>query len=370
MMNIAVIGVVGIIAWVWASYGFFSSLLHFISVVVAGALAFASWEAAVYFGLNRVEQLADMQWGITLMLLFTVYLVILKTVTNKACPGNIDFSVLVNLIGGGVLGALSGVISAGIILIGVNFIQGPSELLGYRGWIVDSTGNITRDQKLWLPADEWTYWFYSTASLGPFSVPNPVAEWHPQLAQQADLYRESYDNGASRMGMTLGDYSVSRVIRLDEQLDPEQIADFRGIADPETGRPPTVGERYVIRTILNNSTWDDGGKLRLTKAQVRLVVRTPGGEMKPVHPHAFYQQFLTESNAEYRFVYDAGDVAASSVGSPSETKLAFEFLVPPGAVPHHLIIRQARPSNDLPTGNDVELLSAEEVLAQALTGTL
>ena len=44
---ILVIGFIGLIAYWWANQGLFSATIHFVCVLCAGALAFATWEPIV-----------------------------------------------------------------------------------------------------------------------------------------------------------------------------------------------------------------------------------------------------------------------------------------------------------------------------------
>jgi len=348
IMNLAVLIVgIGLTTYLWSAQGFFSSLLHLVSVVAAAALALALWEPIVYLVVPKINSpaLVDMSWGIFLLVPYTFFLVIFHMTGEKFCPANVDLSHAQNLIGGGAVGFVSGVITTGLLLIGLQFVQGPSKLLGYTGWTSEQNGSLVQAGgtagHLWTPADEWTMWYFSQASLGPMATFEPLAKWHPDLAQQASLFRESYDAGASRMGMKPGHLEVKSVKRYMPPNPAGFIRVLPGI-DPDTQTVNGQGDIYQIETAINNAAWDDGKKLRLTKAQVRLVGETIDGEYVPVQPHAFIQRFVSDSAARGRWVYDGEDVPATSLGAGSETRVGFEFLVPPGTRLNHLIIRQCR----------------------------
>lgn len=347
--SIVVICIAGFIAYFIASQGFFSAILHLGCVIAAGALAFGLWEPVVYLLSNKINspKLIDMIWGISLLVIFSLSLFILRIFSDKICIANTQLSGTQNFIGGGIAGLASGIIASGIIVIGIQFIQGPSKLLGYSGWVSESGGKLVKaggsDGKLMFPTDEWTAWFYSTASVGSMAVYEPLAIWQPDLAQQASLYRKSFENGASRMGIKPGDVNVTEVIR----VQPNNIADYlrnvdyvRGI-DTNTQTVNNNADIYILKTSIDTAAWDDASKMRVTKAQVRLVVKY-GNKIIPIHPHAFIHRFDTADNLESRWLYDTQDIPAISVGSTARTEISFEFIVPPGATLHHLIFKQAR----------------------------
>ncbi|MBL1219049.1 MAG: CvpA family protein [Planctomycetes bacterium] len=348
LMSLAVLGTVAIIAYVLASQGFFSSLLHLACVITAGAMAFALWEPCVYLIAPRINSpaLIDLLWGTILIVLFAIFLALLRTATDKLCFANTDLSHTQNLVGGGIAGILSGVLTAGVLLIGLQFIQGPAKIIGYSGWVVDQGGVINKaggaEGQLWAPVDEWTSWYYSNASLGSMAVYEPLANWYPDLAQQASMYRASYENGASRMGMRPSALKVNDIIRFVPTDMQQFLSSLTGIDRDRQLASNGTGEVYSISISVEQGAWDGGSKLRLTKAQSRLVVEMPGGRMVPIHPHAFVQRYESNTTNQGRWPYDAGDICAISIGSAATQGIWLEFLVPAGATLHHLIVRNAR----------------------------
>lgn len=340
LFPIIVIAIAGLIAYWGGSIGFFSSLLHLAVVVVSGAIAFAAWEPLAMFMASKMPiAFVDMSWGISLIVVFALSMAILETVANKACPANVRVSDSVNFIGGVTVGAFSGSITAGILVIGLQFIQGPTEIMYYRGWRIDTEGSIAHEDKLILPVDEITEWIYEKGSLSTMSVPDPLAQWQPNVAQAASLYRESYNEGASRMGLRPGEVKVDRIVKIDYNDPPEIVSRLRGAQDPYTFQPARDGDFYLINTRVNFGAADGGERVRLTKAQVRLVVRDLQGKFVAVHPHAFVHRFATDLAENSRWAFDSGDLPAVSVGAGGEPEMAFEFLVPRGATPSHLLVR-------------------------------
>jgi len=350
IMNILVLVLVGVTAWILAAYGFFSALLHFACVVAAGAIAFAAWEPVVILFLGA--KMPDHAWGLSLIVLFAVSLFILRLLVGKACPSQVFFSSTANFIGGGLLGAASGVITIGITLLGIQFMQMPSELLGYRGWKVDEHGEVGQPSgtsgHLWLPVDDWTARFYTLASNGAMYSPNNLARWHPNLAQAASLFSESINGGESRQGMAPDQIKVDEVFQVDGDSLPPNFLDEQAKGIDRNEQAP--GGRFnlvIVGITIDNGAADKGDKLRLTKAQVYLVCRNPSAgpqeEYAPIHPSAFIQRYKPDSPDEGRFLFDGGDLAASSVGGASSgIPMKFEFVIPKTWQPSHIVVREMR----------------------------
>lgn len=356
-LNLAVIGIIGIVVIFMASQGLFSAFLHFVCVVAAGAIAFAVWEPVVRLFLGA--RMPDYAWGLSLMVLFALSLVLLRIVTIKLVPSQVFFGTTVNTVGGGVMGAASGIISCGFIVLGLHMVQSPSEFLGYKGWTIDTTGAVTRvagaGGNLWVPVDTLTAKFYKYASLGPMYTPNSLAVWYPELDKQANLSQVSINDGEGRQGMAPDHVRVERMWEVDgaamtNPTPAEFLAQEAGGIDPQTQAPGGQFKVIVVETAINKGAADKGDQLRMTKAQVSLVSRTPEtgpDEYQAVYPHAFIQRYATDSADEGRFLFDADGIAASSVGGATDRViLKFEFIVPRTWEPHHLIMRNIR--TDLP----------------------
>lgn len=342
ILNLVVIVLLLVLAWILSAYGFFSSLLHFACVVGAGAIAFAAWEPVVM--LFAGSRMPDYAWGVTLVVLFGLALGILRLVTGKAVPHNVNFSTTSNFIGGAAMGILSAILTVGMLLIGIQFMQQPHQLLGFDGWVVSNSGEIVKANgaagHLWVPVDEWTAKFYSMASRGSMYAPHALHELHPDLAQQASLYRKSAREGASRQGMQPDFVKIESLARITDFDDPQQFLGQLDGVTPSMQAPNGQFQVYVVGINVNNGAKDEGDKLRLTKAQVRLVVRR-GNEYLAVHPHAFIQTYQPDIADEARFLYDTSDLSANSVGA-SEVHVKFEFVVPSDATPSHMMVRQMR----------------------------
>src|SRR3982751_2232102 len=110
---IAVLVTLGL-GFIWLTRGFFSSLIHLICTIIAGAIAFAAWEPVSYWLLESsptggiMSFLAGIAWGVGLILPFAVSLIVLRLIVDKLLPGNVVLQQKLDYIGGGVCGVFSG----------------------------------------------------------------------------------------------------------------------------------------------------------------------------------------------------------------------------------------------------------------------
>jgi len=230
LFQFIVIALVLLIAYWWANQGFFSAILHFVAVVCAGAIALAVWEPLVV-GLFLNNTFFDhYAWGLTLVGVFGISLLVLRVAFDKLAPANVQIPRWADLTFGGALGAGSGVLTVGILIIGIGFVQSASEFMSFKGYSRDNK-EITyvhegESQKLWLPAHTWTarfFEFLSAGSLRPDFEGIPLRQVNPNLDEQAlSLIRDTYEYGSSRI--TLPPDSVQ--ILSTRQTDNAVFVDF------------------------------------------------------------------------------------------------------------------------------------------------
>ncbi len=346
-MNIAVVLILAIIVMATNKQGVFTNILLLASTVVAGAITFALWEPVFYLLFDAIDKpwAYDYGWGISFLIIFAIARISTQVLTDKACPGNVFLPETPNWIGSGLIGAMNGVLTVGFIVIGMHFIQGPTKLLGYQAWKVDSDGSVVREDTLWIPCDQIVTYIYSKGSLGSMWVPEPMAKLYPDLSKSASLYRISYSDGQSRQGLKPGGVTADTLILITPP-DADFISTLPGTKDPVFGGKLTSGDLYAVTIDISNAASDGGSKLRLMKSQVGLIVETEDeyGDIgfATIHPHAFYQKYDPAQPGMARFEFDIGDVVATSVGSGVEIRMGFEFLIPTDAEPLYLTVRNMR----------------------------
>lgn len=271
VLNFVLIGLVLLIAYWWANQGLFSAILHLVCVVAAGAIALAVWEPIVIGLLLRGTKFDDYAWGVTLVLVFSLSLLILRVIMDKSVGANVDLPRWANLVFGFPVGAAAGVITIGIFMIGAGFIQSNSNIMGFIGAARSERGSkVEQRNVLWAPIHQWTVEFYSMLSAGslyPTFNDTPLRHYNPDLHfQAASLVRDSALGGRGKLSL---------------MPSAADIQEFN--YDPNS-------RRYAVRVKFNPKSRDGGEQLTLSSAQIRLIGRATGfNKPKTVHPDQWSQ---------------------------------------------------------------------------------
>lgn len=371
ILSILTIVVVLGVAYIWLTRGFFSALLHMVCVVAAGAIAFALWEPLSLMLLDHAPTkgffafLSGVSWAIGLAMPFAISLAVLRLSVDKLLPGNVIVTDVTNYVGGALCGAVSGIITAGILVLALGTMRLPAEFMGYKPvWYAEQSiarGSLARGKRLWLPVDWITAKLYGNLSLGTFGAGEPLAKWYPDLELVPTSMRMTFGEGPDRMGQSRNtlkkkDFAVNGWYVLG---DPEQGSSFSqggGIAGdaweevPQkiidlNGEPMSRG--YIAGfhvSFYSGAKEKAGGQVICGPGQVRLVCENQQTKQSSTYfPIAVISHTSeSESNNYARFRFDAPNVFVPSVGGQSEVKMTFEFAVRPGDHPIALYMRNVR----------------------------
>jgi hypothetical protein len=323
IFNLGVIALVLLIAYWWANQGLLSSLLHLLAVISAGAIALGLWEYAAYAIIEHTG-MDGFAWGGSLILIFAISLAVLRLITDKTVRSNVVLPNWANLAFGGVLGFCSGILTVGILLLGIGFIQSHREVMGYQGYgRASNTGKVVdgRLDALWFPVEELTYKFYGSLSVGslyPDFENRPLRHFSPQLHRQAYLVRDSFDDGKGAIALDPGAASIKAV--------------------SWDGSSPTVR----VAVAFSRDARDFAEQLSLSQAQVRLIEGLGKGvkrEARVVHPTR-WGQVTADGGGD--FIFDDITHYATSVSGRESADVVFEFQIPAGFTPGYLLVRNTR----------------------------
>ncbi|MEE9128801.1 MAG: CvpA family protein [Phycisphaerales bacterium] len=334
--NLIILGLVGLIGYWWAAQGVFSGLLHLLCVIVAGAIAFAFWEPVTVGLLLRNSPFDNFAWGVSFIGLFVVPLFILRLATNKLVPANIDLPQWANLTFGFAIGAASGVLTMGMVILGTGFVQSQRDIFGFTGTVRNPNNalQITHvGPALWLPVHQWTSEFYSWLSVTSLSTGQPLRQYYPDLhTVSGSEFRDTFRGG-------LGQVTIA-----------PNAATIQGVAVCRELNRCAVRVRFVAEAR------DFGQQLTLSSAQVRLVSKAED-QTRPyvAHPHAWSQPTKDGSTAVYQFD-DISNYATTVPGQETAT-MEFDFEFPGTLVPLFIQIKGTRfelPQFDVVTGAQYE----------------
>lgn len=335
LINIVIVGLIGLIAYWWANQGFLSGLLHLVCVITAGAMALAWWEPITVDYLLSKSWWSGLMPGAAMLLTFIVTLVILRLAADKLAFANTRLPRPIDMVGGGVLGAASGVLTVGLLMLGVGFIDQPQAILGYTGWTRNQEGLVAApEQRLWLPVDAWVVRFYETLSVGvlhPDLGGRPLADWNPYLDRQASLMRDRKSNKDNT--------SFAQMVQPPDSVD---------IADPLTAVLPD-GQQKVMMVPMHFEAagMDFGNRLALSSSQLRLIGGSRG-QTEVIHP-SFWGQLvkksvegISEKQKVPGFFEFESDVAYITEPDERKADIRLLFLIPDDFEARFLQVRGTR----------------------------
>lgn len=382
ILSLIAIGVVAGLAYVWLTRGFFSAFLNMVCVLVAGAIAFAVWEPVAYLLLENapttgfLSGISGGAWGIALGGPFAVVLALIRVAVDKLVPANVHCNDVTNYVGGGLCGAIAGVISAGILVMSVGFMRVEAEFMGYQPLGNGAGGSLKKESGLLLPVDAITVALYGRLSRTSLATENPLDRWYAGLQDVPHTLRMNYQD-AARNTLQPKDFSVVNHYSvggegatlpslLKDSFDDKSqaVADLNGNDFPPTSR--LVG--FVVN--FSSGSKEKNGQVIIGPGQVRLVSEADDGLSSiAAHPIAAISRTSATERVNYaRFRFDGRDIFIPSVGGSSENKMAFEFVVPPGYKPLALYVKNVR--YEVPATGGAAFATTSERDGAVLDGTL
>ncbi len=348
------------ITWVWLNRGFFSSLIHMLCTIAAGAIAFAFWEplAHLLLGLSPdtgfLSFIGYVAWGTALILPFGLSLLLLRYLTDKILSSKVATIGIVEYLGGGICGAVSAAISVGIYFIGYGFLPGANSVRP-----VDYTqtgsgiGSLQRTGGLWIPAERFTAGLYSRLSLTTLRTGEPLAEWYPELDLAGYSINISATGGKARPSMPAEAINIKKSYYIGDATGSSRVSDLLATGTtPDALNQPYVGldgetvstgRLYGVVVEFNESAKEMNGQVVLGNGQSRLVMRGPSGGTIAAHPVALISQAKSSDAELYgRFPYDSEELFIASVGGSSKVTMGLEFVVPQGYTPEALVVKNTR----------------------------
>jgi uncharacterized membrane protein required for colicin V production len=311
-------------AW-WSNQGLFSALLHLLVTIFAGALAFALWEPITVELILPHVPYPDLAWGAGLLLPFALALSLLRFASDKLVRGNVHFADMVNTLGGGALGVIAGILTAGVVVIGLLFLGGGFNM-GYQPYAMGPGGALERQQSLWVPCDAWTAGVFaglSRGSLYPTGGP-ALAEAVPHV-----------DRAAGTFNLVPREFA-RKSIRPEAVIEIDRSFQLAPTALPESVRPVGGDQAMVVGAQIDvTRAQDPDGTFTASRAQVALIGEHEG-EATTISPAGFVHR---QSQAYGNML--AGTMARTRPAA-SRDELDWVFHVPADFEPHYLRLKQLR----------------------------
>jgi hypothetical protein len=334
--------------WYGFVQGFFSAFLHLMVVIVSGSIALAFWEPIAQGMLYNM--MGGQAWGAALVFPFVTLLLALRLIMDRLVPDNMDFSKLTNMIGGGICGLFSGILSAGLLIIGMGFMGFSSNLGGYQPLVVNDDNSIhgSPGQGIVGNAVVTTAGFYNMLSGGAFSSGHPLSLYLPDLAKQAAMYRVRTDDanasiaaGPNAVTITGGKYFISDT---DIPADPY----FKFALKQRPDQKPEDKQLVCIDTQWTNGkdphTFDGDNTLRVQSSQVRLVVWSQGSRVdaQSLAPIGYSRLVKPATGERHYHCFSLKKMSKSANNANPDQRIAWFFLLPKDYKPKFLMTRRLR----------------------------
>ncbi len=390
ILNLVVVVLVLSVTAVWVLRGAFSSMLHMLCVIAAGAMAFALWEPLsmmlVGFSPERgfFSFLEGIAWGVGLVLPFVITLLVLRLISDKLVTGNIKNWGLIDIVFGFIFGINTAVITAGILVIAIGSMRLPSNFLGYQPlWYsedrAEGQGSLVRSDRLWIPVDRLVSAAYGGLSTGTLSTSQPLAKWYPDLETAGFGNRISAGDGGARNAYTddafriTSAYTIGSVegsISVDDLIKDKRDPIPQGYLDLEN---EPVESGYLMGYVLNfapnaRERGKKGGQVMISNGQIRIVAENEDGDTVAIHPLATISESLDGADGRWRF--DSNDVFINSVGGKTAVPMGFEFLIPANYTPIGMTVKGVRVDLQNPTFKVGEFASIRDRDLKITSGAL
>jgi len=395
-LNIIVIVITLSIALLWSATnlkgrGAFSALLNMLCVLAAGAVSLGLWQFLtrdIILGMaSGGGTLENVAWGLGLLGPFIVALALLRLTLDLTIRANIKLNTAADFTGGLLFGAVSGLITAGFIVLGIGMLRTGPTAFGHQP-LADDGGKIVYESGLWLPVDRLTVSLYEHLSRGALSTGTPLATEIPDLHEHAASLRfvpTKTDGSLGRVTITPESFDAFTAYTLEgplnellsDTLAPEKAQDA---VMPDGSRYPQGSTLLGIAIRFDSGAAEAGGQVVLAPAQLRLVIQNDQtGETDAVYPIAIisrtdrddeFDQIATDAAGAFayrRFRVDSNNLAFPTVGGDSTHFFIPEFLVPPGFSPKNLWVKGIPDPGNL---TDVDPTPVLQLLSQAADSDL
>ena len=315
---------VGFFHWI---QGFFSSTLSAICAVVSAIVALSYHETLLEGPLANMSP----NWmpTITVLGLFGLTYVILRTIFDKLIPGGIMLPAMLDKVGGALMGLVAGGFGLGVVVIAAQLMPFGPSIGGYtryesrplREVTIPSGGasrsaktagmfdEMTSDQfedekrsKLLAPVDDLVVGTLAHVSKGALSTDKPFESVHPDYLTELYGQRLGMQSAAARSiinNPAKGQNAVEVIgIFNAPNFTPAQIVDqeFKKYRDTPLKISPAGSDRRIVVRVRFNTTPETDKLLRMSPAAVRIVAMKPSQTSEEMEPKNHFPIGTIEPN--------------------------------------------------------------------------
>jgi hypothetical protein len=356
IFSILIIAIVGGVAYFHYAQGFFGATISAVAAVLAAVLAVSYHENMVQTLL--AGKMSDYANAMCLIAIFAIVYIILRSITDSMIPGNIRLPVIVDRVGGGAMGIVAGLFTAGIFALAAQSLPFGPAVGGYARYAVESNPEVQvqppgvsraqdmeivdqlKEDKfvpesasaLLIPVDDLLLGAVQKLSdNGSLAGDRTLTSIHPNLADELFAQRLGVQIGAQRTALTLPGkppqvmVPEAGVFRVDADLTKNQIdAELKQLHQREVNwKKGAQDMQLVVRVLFTKDAADVDMNVRVSPAAVRLVAdgknywpvgTLEGGRLFSNKMDDFLLINVKDSDrgADFVFFVDPSDVATTT----------------------------------------------------------
>jgi hypothetical protein len=303
ILSIIIIAVVGGIAYFHYAQGLFGATISTTIAIIAACLAVGYHENLVNALLGGA--VGDYATAGALVAIFALVYIILRVIADKALPGNVRLPLMVDRIGGAVMGLIAGLFTAGIVALTAQALPFGPTVGGYARYTLESSRDVTvtptgqsraqdmtvleqldedtfvpeKQKKLIIPVDDMVLSFVQKMSDGgSLAGARSLQSIHPSYPDELFAQRLGVQVGAKRTafnGKGKGQVSVpdDGVFVVTQDLTKNQVdAELNDLHGREVNWKKSGKDvQLVVRVMFTKDAADADGNVRVSPASVRLV---------------------------------------------------------------------------------------------------
>ncbi len=365
ILSIIIILLIGGVAYFHYAQGFFSATMSAFCAVVAAVMAVSYHEVVVDKLLQGAA--ADYAHAMVLAALFAIIYIILRVLVDKMVPGALRLPVIIDRVGGAVMGIIAGIFTAGIVALCAQMMPFGPSVGGYARYQVEDRPEVTipansqsrgqartadifaqltedrfspeKKSKLMIPVDDLLLSFVQAQSDGgALAGSQTLTSVHPDYPDELFGQRLGIQIGAKHVAINLPGKTPQvtvpekgGVFRVDQDLS-------KGAVDgelPNLHQRPIVYARnpahlqLVVRVMFNKDAADSDGMVRISLGSVRLVAEhenywpigtiEAGRTLYLSKMDDFLMVNVKQADAGIDFLFDIDDMSKVLTGNAKDT---------------------------------------------------
>ena len=361
IFTIIILALLAGITYFHYAQGFFSATISAIIAVIAAVMA-VSYHEPLALALMGGKA-AGYAIAITLVAIFALVYILLRTLTDKAIPGQIRLPVIVDRIGGAAMGLVAAIFTLGIFVLAAQSLPFGPSIGGYSRYALDDPREISvtvpgmrtnqdipieeqmlddtfqpeSRKKLIVPVDDIVLGLVQKLSdNGSMAGQRTLHSIHPNYSDELFANRLGIQVGAQQVATNLPNRPQASVTGLflpttdltKTQLDGELPQIHQ--RPVEVKREPGKDTQLIIRITFHKDAGDSDNRVRLAPASVRLVANGvnyyPVGTLEngllyanKVDDPLFINVGTQDQAADFVFMVDGADLLVEPP-TPKEVK--------------------------------------------------